>query len=148
MVSSEVTVPVLPEEDDDDDDDDDTDDDEDEEGTALVVIVASRSGVSAAVASTRFGYDREEMDGRRSRLGRLAGGAGAVREGTRAVVAWGCAFVAPTDLRFEGDLCTELARVNVGLGAEPCVSVRVWVGLASGLHFEGDLLVGVDPTSS
>jgi hypothetical protein len=53
VVSSEVTVPVLPEEDDEDDDDDDTDDEEDEEGTALV-IVASRSGVSAAVASTRF----------------------------------------------------------------------------------------------
>jgi hypothetical protein len=50
VVSSEVTVPVLPEE---DDEDDDTDDEEDEEGTALV-IVASRSGVSAAVASTRF----------------------------------------------------------------------------------------------
>jgi hypothetical protein len=47
VVSSEVTVPVLPE-------DDEDDDEEDEGGTALVVIVASRSGVSVAVASTRF----------------------------------------------------------------------------------------------
>jgi hypothetical protein len=55
VFSSEVTVPVLPEDEDDDDDEDDMDDEEDEEGTALVVIVASRSGVSTAVASTRFG---------------------------------------------------------------------------------------------
>jgi hypothetical protein len=89
------------------------------------------------------------MDGRRRRLGRRAGGAGAVRVGTGAAVAWDCAFVdAPTDLRFEGDLTTELARVNVGVGTEPCVSVCVRVVLASGLRFEGDLLVGVDPTSS
>ena len=53
VVSSEVTVPVLPE--DDEDDDDDTDEEEEVEGgTALVVIVASRSGVSVAAASTRF----------------------------------------------------------------------------------------------
>jgi hypothetical protein len=144
-VSSEVTVPVLPE-DDDDDDDDDTDDEEDEDGTALVVIVASRSGGSPAVASTRFGWNREDMDGRRRRLGRRVGGTGAVREGTGAAVAWDCAFVdAPTDVRFEGDLITELPRVSIGVGF---VSVRVWVVLASGLRFEGDLLVGVDPTSS
>jgi hypothetical protein len=55
LVSSEVTVPVVPEDDDDDDDDTDEEEEEDEGGTALVVIVASRSGVSVAVASTRFG---------------------------------------------------------------------------------------------
>ena len=151
VASSEVTVWVLPEvDDDDDDDDDDTDDAEDEEGTPLVVIVASMSGVSTAVvASTRFGYDREEIDGRRRRLGRWEGGAGAVREGTGAVVDRDCAFVdAPTDLGFKGDFFAELARVNIGLGAEHCVSVSVWVVLTSGLRFEGDLLVGVDPTSS
>jgi hypothetical protein len=65
VASSEVTVWVLPEVDDDDDDDDEeTDDEEDEEGTPLVVIVASMSGVSVAVASTRFEWDREEIDGR------------------------------------------------------------------------------------
>jgi hypothetical protein len=54
VVSSEATVPVLPE--DDEDDDEDTDEEEEEEGgTALVVvIVVSRSAVSVAVASTRF----------------------------------------------------------------------------------------------
>jgi len=150
VASSEVTVWVLPEVDDDDDDDDeDTEDEEDEEGTPLVVIVASMSGVSAVVASTRFGWDREDIDGRRRRLGRWEGGAGAVREGTGAVVDRDCAFVdAPTDLGFEGDFFTELARVNIGLGPELSVSVFVWVVLASGLRFEGDLLVGVDPTSS
>ena len=40
-------------------------------------------------------------------------------------VAWVCAFVdAPTGLRFEGDLNNELARVNAGVGAQPCVSSR------------------------
>ena len=147
MVSSEVTVPVLPE--DDDDDDDDTDEEEEVEGsTALVVIVASKSGVSVVVASTRFAWDREEMDGRRRRLGRRAGGAGAVREGTGAAVPCNCVFVdAPTDLRFEGDLCTELARVNFCLGAEPSVSFCVLVMAASGRRFEGDILVGVVPVS-
>lgn len=86
------------------------------------------------------------MEGRRRRLGRRAGGAGAVREGTRVAVAWGCVFVdAPTGLRFEGDLNDELARVSTGVGAEPCVSVCVWEVLASGLRFKGDLFVGVDP---
>jgi hypothetical protein len=148
-VSSEVTVWVLPEDEDDDDDEDDdegdTDDEEDEGGASLAVIVASGSGVSAAVASTRF-EDREEMDGRRRRLVRRTGGAGAVREGTSVAVAWDCAFVdAPTGLRFEGDLNNELARVNTDVGAEPCVSVCDWGVLASGLRFEGDLFVGVDP---
>ena len=149
-VSSEVIVWVLPEdeeeEDDDDDDDDEGDmDDDDDEGGTLLVIVASGSAVSAAVDSTRF-EDREEMDGRRRRLGRRTGGAGAVREDMRVAVAWVCAFVdVPTGLRFEGDLNNELARVNAGVGAEPCVSVSVWGILASGLRFEGDLFVGVDP---
>lgn len=90
------------------------------------------------------------MDGRRRRLGRRAGGAGAVREGTGATVACNCVFVdAPTDLRFEGDLCTESARVDICLGAEP--SVPFFVLAASGRRFEGDILVGVvsvTPTSS
>lgn len=138
LVSSDVIVPVLPE-DDKDDDDDDEEDEEDEGGTTLVVIVASRSGVSVPVASTRF-----EMDGRRRRLGRRAGGAGAVREGTGAVVACNCVFVdAPTDLRFEGDLCTESARVNIRLGPELSVSFCVLVMAVSGRRFEGDFLVGV-----
>jgi hypothetical protein len=51
-------------------------------------------------------------------------------------------------LGFKGDFFTELARVNIGLAAEPCVSVSVWVVPASGLRFGGDLLVGVNPTSS
>ena len=85
------------------------------------------------------------MDGRRRRLGRRPGGAGAVREGTGAAVAWDCVFVdAPTDLRFEGDLCTELARVNICLGPEPSISVCPLAVAASGLRFEGDLLAGVD----
>ncbi len=147
VVSSGVTVPEVPEDDDaDDDDDDDTDDEEENEGGTALVVIASRSGVSVAVASTRFAWDREETDGRRRRLGRRAGGAGAVREGTGAVVAWDCAFVdALRDLYFEGDLCTELARVDIRPGAEPSVFVWVLVVSASGLRFEGDLLVGVDP---
>src|SRR6266849_7294531 len=89
------------------------------------------------------------MDGRRRRLDRRAGGAGAVREGTGSAVACNCVFFdAPTDLRFEGDLCTELARVSVCLGAEPSISFRVRVMAASGRRFEGDILVGVVPTSS
>ena len=92
------------------------------------------------------------MDGRRRRPGRRAGGAGAVREGTGAAVVCICVSVdGPTDLRFEGDLCTESARVNICLGADPPVSFRVLVMAASGRRFEGDILVGVvtvTPTSS
>lgn len=92
------------------------------------------------------------MDGRRRRLGRRAGGAGAVREGTSTAVACSCVFfVALTDLGFEGDLCTELARVNVRLGAEPSVSFCFLVMTVSGRRFEGDILVEdapVNPTSS
>jgi hypothetical protein len=67
-----------------------------------------------------------------------------VREGTGTAVDRDCAFIdVPTDLGFEGDFFIELAR----LGAEPCVSVWVWVVPASGLRFEGDLLVGVDPVT-
>jgi hypothetical protein len=88
------------------------------------------------------------MDGRRRRLGRRAGGAGAVREGTGAAVACDCVFVdAPTDLRFEGDLCTESARVNICLGAEPSVPFCVLAMAASGRRFEGDILVGVVPVT-
>jgi hypothetical protein len=145
LVSSEVTA--LPEDDDDDDDDTDEEEEEDEGGTALVVIVTSRSAVSVPVAPTRF-----EMDGRRRRLGRRAGGAGAVREGMGTVVACNCVFIdAPTDLRFEGDLCTESARVNIRLGPEPSVSFRVLLMAVSGRRFEGEFLVGVVlviPTSS
>jgi hypothetical protein len=50
VVSSEVIVPVLPEDDDEDDDDDTDGEDEDEAGITLV-IVASRS---VPIASTRF----------------------------------------------------------------------------------------------
>jgi hypothetical protein len=89
------------------------------------------------------------MDGRRRRLGRRAGGAGAVREDTGAAVACDCVFVdAPTDLRFEGDRRTESARVNTCLGPEPSVSFCVLVMAASGRRFEGDILVGVVPTST
>ena len=130
---------ALPE--DDDDVDDDTDEEEEDEGgTALVVIVASRSAISVPVPSTRF-----EIDGRRRRLGRRAGGPGAVREGTGTVVV----FVdAPTDFRFEGDLCTGSPRVNIRLVPEPSVSFRVLLMAVSGRRFEGDFLVGVAPTSS
>jgi hypothetical protein len=86
------------------------------------------------------------MDGRRRRLGRRAGGAGAVREGTSAAVACDCVFVdAPTDLRFEGDRCTESALLNL---AESSVSFCVLVIAASGRRFDGDILVRVAPTSS
>jgi hypothetical protein len=89
------------------------------------------------------------MDGRRRRLGRRAGGAGAVREATGAAVACNCVFVdAPTDLRFEGDLCTEPVRVNICLGAESSASFRVLVMAELGRRFEGDILVGVVPVSS
>src|SRR5260370_7776417 len=88
------------------------------------------------------------MDGRRRRLGRRPGGAGAVREGTGAAVAWDCVFVdAPTDLRFEGDLCTELARVNICLGPEPSISLCPLAVAASRLRFEGELLAAADPVT-
>jgi len=45
----------------------------------------------------------------------------------------------PTGLFFEGDLRTELARINVGAGA----AAFVWAPPASGRFFEGDF-VGVD----
>lgn len=54
VVSSEVTVPALPEDDEDDDDDDDADEEEEVEGGTALVIVAFRSGVSVAAASARF----------------------------------------------------------------------------------------------
>jgi hypothetical protein len=69
-----------------------------------------------------------------------------VREGTGAAVACNCVFVdAPTDFRFDGDFCTESARVNIRLGAELSVSFCVLVVAASGRRFEGDILVGVVP---
>lgn len=59
--SLEETARVLPDED---------EDDVDEEDPALVVVRVASSGcaVSAASASTRFTWDREDMDGRRRRL--------------------------------------------------------------------------------
>lgn len=88
------------------------------------------------------------MDGRRRRLGRRAGGAGAVREGTSPAVACNCVFIdVPTDFRFDGDLCTESARVNICLGAEPSVSFCVLVMAPLGRRFEGDIFVGVFPVT-
>lgn len=69
-----------------------------------------------------------------------------MREGTGAAVACDCVFLdAPTDLRFEGDLCTESARLDICLGPEPSVSFCVLLMAASGRRFEGDILVGVVP---
>jgi hypothetical protein len=49
---------------------DEDEDDEDEEDPVLVVVIVASSGcvLSAAGASTRFTWDREDMDGRRRRL--------------------------------------------------------------------------------
>jgi len=82
--SPRVTVRVSPDEEDDDDDDDD---EEDEEAALVVVIVrSSSSAASVPGASLRPTWDRAEIDGRRRRVVRRAGGAGAEREGTSAAV--------------------------------------------------------------
>jgi hypothetical protein len=125
-----VTVWLLPDED---------DDDEEEELSLLVVVIVRSSGcaTSAGNASTRLTWDREDMDGRRRRLGRRTGGAGAVREGIRAAGPWDCVRVdVPTGLIFEGDLAAELTRVDVDAGAGACV----WATADSGFFFEGDLV--------
>jgi hypothetical protein len=140
IVSSEVTVRVPLEEEHDDDDEDDEDEEDDEVVAFVVVVVrsSSSSGVPVASTSTRLTCARDDTDGRWRRLVRCAGGAGAVREGTSTAVDWDCARVdAPTDLRFEGDLGADLARVSVDPEAAACIT--------SGLRFEGDL---VAPTSS
>jgi len=142
IVSSDVTVRVpLEEEYDDDDEDDEDEDEDDDEVVAFVVVIvrsSSSSGVPAASTSTRLTGARDDTDGRRRRVVRCAGGAGAVREGTGTSLDWDCARVdGPTDLRFDGDLGADLARVNVDPEAAACIT--------SGLRFEGDL---VAPTSS
>jgi hypothetical protein len=108
--SAEVTVRLLLPELDDDDDDDDDDDEDDEQ--VVIVGSSSCSTLCAATASTRLKFDREDTDGRRRRVG----GAGATRVGTSTATAF-CDCDELTDLRFEGDLGAESARLNVGAGA-------------------------------
>jgi hypothetical protein len=68
--SLKETVWVLPDEDEDDDDEDDDDDDDEEEEPVFVVVIVGSSGFaeSAADASTRLIWVREDTDGRRRRL--------------------------------------------------------------------------------